>query len=122
MEAKKKPRSGTPGNMKEQLKKATSEMLVLYLLREKPRYTYELMQEMAQRSEGVITFNTLYLTIYRLQEHQYIEEQEKKLSPDNRVRIYFGITAQGETYLDQMIQEYRVFTSAVDRMIGESGE
>lgn len=118
MEPKKKPRSGTPQSIKESLKKATTEMLVLFLLRKKPMYTYEMMQSMEQLSGGDITFNTLYLTIYRLQDFKYIQEQEKVVSEDNRVRIYFAITPEGETYLEQLIAEYRKFTDAVDRILG----
>ena len=118
MEPKKKPRSGTPQSIKESLKKATTEMLVLFLLRKKPMYTYEMMQSMEQLSGGDITFNTLYLTIYRLQDFKYIREQEKVVSEDNRVRIYFAITPEGEAYLEQLIAEYQKFTDAVDRILG----
>ena len=118
MEPKKKPRSGTPQSIKESLKKATTEMLVLFLLRKKPMYTYEMMQSMEQLSGGDITFNTLYLTIYRLQDFKYIREQEKVVSEDNRVCIYFAITPEGEAYLEQLIAEYQKFTDAVDRILG----
>ena len=59
---------GHPANMNTALKKATSELIVLHLLREKPMYTYEMMSAVAQRSGGVIAFNTMYLSIYRLQD------------------------------------------------------
>ena len=41
---------GNPVNMNTALKKATSELIVLHLLREKPMYTYEMMSAVAQRS------------------------------------------------------------------------
>ena len=66
--------SGTPASIREALKKATTEMLVLYVLRRKSMYTYEMMQEIDRMSEGKITFNTLYQAIYRLQSFHYIEE------------------------------------------------
>ena len=70
-------RSGTPEGFRESLKKATTEMLVLFLLRRRPMYTYEMMSEIEALSQGVITFNTLYLTIHRLQDFGYVEEQGK---------------------------------------------
>ena len=70
-------RSGTPLGMRDTLKKATTEMLVLFLLRQKNMYVYEMIQEIERLTEGVFTFNTLYLAIYRLQDHGYIEEAEK---------------------------------------------
>ena len=99
------------------MKKATTEMLVLYVLREKPMYTYEMMQTIEHLSEGKITFNTLYQAIYRLQGFEYIHERGKEVSSDNRVRIYFTITPNGEEYLQQLIYEYRTFTGAVDKIL-----
>ena len=109
---------GHPANMNTALKKATSELIVLHLLREKPMYTYEMMNEIEALSQGVITFNTLYLTIHRLQDFGYVEEQGKVVSEDNRVRLYFAITPKGEKYLNDLIREYRRYTGAVDQILG----
>lgn len=117
MKEKQEKKSGTPASIREALKKAVTEMLVLFVLRQKPMYTYEMMQAIERMSEGEITFNTLYQAIYRLQGFQYIREEEKVLSEGNRVRIYFGITEAGRTYLEQLMKEYRSFTGAVDRIL-----
>ena len=111
-------RSGTPEGFRESLKKATTEMLVLFLLRRRPMYTYEMTTEIEVLSQGVITFNTLYLTIHRLQDFGYVEEQGKVVSEDNRVRLYFAITPKGEKYLNDLIREYQRYTNAVDRILG----
>ena len=108
---------GNPVNMNTALKKATSELIVLHLLREKPMYTYEMMSAVAQRSGGVIAFNTMYLSIYRLQDRGCIREQEKVVSEDNRTRVYFAITPEGEAYLDQLTEEYRRYTRALDGVL-----
>ena len=110
-------KSGTPASIREALKKATTEMLVLFVLRQKPMYTYEMMATIETRSEGKLTFNTLYQAIYRLRGFQYIQEQEKVISEDNRTRIYFAITESGSEYLEQLIAEYRSFTSTVDKIL-----
>ena len=111
--------SGTPASIREALKKAITEMLVLYVLRRKSMYTYEMMQEIDRRSEGTITFNTLYQAIYRLQSFHYIEEEGKVVSEDNRIRIYFAINEAGEDYLQKLIAEYRSFTAAVDQILSQ---
>ena len=108
---------GHPVNMNTALKKATSELIVLHLLREKPMYTYEMMSAVAQRSGGVIAFNTMYLSIYRLQDRGCIREQDKVVSEDNRTRVYFAITPEGEAYLDRLLEEYRRYTRALDRVL-----
>ena len=38
------PKSGTPAGMREGMKKATTGMLVLFLLQQKPMYTYDIMR------------------------------------------------------------------------------
>ncbi len=112
-------RSGTPAGIKESLKKATTEMLVLFLLRQKPMYTYEMMREMERLSDGVLTFNTLYIAIYRLESFGYLQESDKVLSEDNRMRIYFSITEKGQQYLQEIISEYRLVTSTIDKMLSQ---
>ena len=77
------------------MKKATTEMLTLFLLRQKPMYTYEMIQSIEQLSGGVISFHNLYLATYRLQDDKYIQEAYQELSEDNRTRIYFSITPEG---------------------------
>lgn len=109
-------RSGTSISIRETLKKAITELLVLLVLRKRPMYTYEIMREIETLSRGNIVFNTLYQAIYRLQEFCYIAEKDKKLV-DNRVRIYFSITPEGEAYLEQLIAEYRLFTKTVDQIL-----
>ena len=101
---------------------ALTEMLVLFVLRQKPMYTYEMMQAIEVMSEGKITFNTLYQAIYRLKDFGYIYEKEKMVSEDNRVRIYFAVTETGDTYLQQLIAEYYSFTDTVNQILAQGGQ
>lgn len=114
---RKEKMSGSPANIQIALKKATTEMMVLHLLRQKPMYTYEMMNAIEERSGGNIVFNTLYLSIYRLEEHGYIQQQKKVMSADNRTRIYFAITDAGSDYLDALIQEYKRYTAALAQVL-----
>ena len=52
----------------ENLKKGTSEMLILFLLEKEDMYGYQLAQELRLRSEGyfVMPEGSLYPTLYRL--------------------------------------------------------
>lgn len=115
--ARKEKTSGSPANIQIALKKATTEMMVLHLLRQKPMYTYEMMNAIEERSGGDIAFNTLYLSIYRLEENGYIREHEKVMSEDNRVRIYFAITDAGSAYFDELVKGYLRYTAALARVL-----
>lgn len=114
---KKEKTSGSPQSINVALKKATSEMMVLSLLRQKPMYTYEVMHAIEECSAGTIVFNTIYLTIYRLQDFGYIQEHSKVMSEDNRTRIYFEITDSGAVYLEGLIQEYRRYIAALNQIL-----
>ena len=114
--------SGAPEGIKEFMKKATTEMLALFLLKQKSMYTYEMMATVEKLSEGQITFNTLYQAIYRLQGFGYIGESRKVMSEGNRVRIYYAITDSGRDYLTALIENYRVMTGAIEKILSLDGE
>lgn len=114
-------RSGTAAGMRDSIKKAFTEMMVLFLLRQKPMYVYEMSQEMSRLTGGVYTFNTLYLAIYRLQEHGHIAEAGKQ-EADNRVRVYFKLTDAGQRYLDELLPTYREMIGALDALLAQDGK
>lgn len=113
-------RSGTAAGMRDSIKKAFTEMMVLFLLRQKPMYVYEMSQEMSRLTGGVYTFNTLYLAIYRLQEHGHIAEAGKQ-EADNRIRVYFKLTDAGRRYLDELLPTYREMIGALDALLAQDG-
>lgn len=115
-------KSGTTASINDQLKKATTEMLTLFVLRQKPMYTYEMMSTIERLSEGRLTFNTLYQAIYRLRDFGYISESDKVLSEDNRMRIYFSITETGEKYLKDLMVEYQNFIDTISLIFSKDGK
>ena len=114
-------RSGTAAGMRDSIKKAVTEMMVLFLLRQKPMYVYEMSQEMSRLTGGVYTFNTLYLAIYRLQEHGHIAEAGKQ-EADNRIRVYFKLTDAGQRYLAELLPTYREMIGALDALLAQDGK
>lgn len=114
-------KSGTLAGMRDAMKKATTEMLILFLLRQKEMYVYEMIQEMARLTDGVLTFNTLYLAIYRLQEREQIRESERRIV-DGRARAYFAITPKGQEYLQSLMEEYRIMTGAINSLLVRDGQ
>lgn len=120
MKPEKKTKTNPAQGMRDAMKKATTEMLVLFMLRQKPMYTYQMAQEVDRLTQGVLTFNTMYLAVYRLQEGGYIQEAEKRIE-DGRARIYLGITPAGQTYYEQLRAEYGIFTAALEGLMARDG-
>ena len=120
MKAERREKGGTPQGMRDAFKKTTTEMLVLFMLRQRPMYVYEMAQEVQRLTAGVLTYNTLYLAVYRLQASGCIEEAEKRIE-DGRARIYLGITAAGQVYYEQLYAECRTLTAALDGLLARDG-
>lgn len=120
MKPEKKTKNDPAQGMRDAMKKATTEMLVLFMLRQKPMYTYQMAQEVDRLTQGVLTYNTMYLAVYRLQEGGYIQETEKRIE-DGRARIYLGITPAGQAYYEQLRAEYGIFTAALEGLMARDG-
>lgn len=120
MKPEKKTKADPAQGMRDAMKKATTEMLVLFMLRQKPMYTYQMAQEVDRLTQGVLTYNTMYLAVYRLQEGGYIQEVEKRIE-DGRARIYLGITPAGQAYYEQLRAEYGIFTAALEGLMARDG-
>ena len=95
-----------------------TELLILRLLRDRDMYAYEMQREMERRSGGALSFNTLYLAIYRLKDLGFIEERSRALV-DGRERNYFGVTERGQGRFSELTEEYRRLSAAVETMLPE---
>lgn len=70
-------RSGSVQGLEENLKKAVSEMLVLFLLNEREMYIGEIPDELERRSDGKFHIVFPYSVIYRMVKFEYIDELKK---------------------------------------------
>lgn len=109
-------KSGTTVSMNENFKKATVEMLLLYILKDSKKYVYEMMQEITRRSDGNFQVATLYPAIYRLSGFGYIAEAGIEMSPDNRARKYYAITDSGKKHLEDLVVEYKRLCGGVNQI------
>ncbi|MBR0135593.1 MAG: PadR family transcriptional regulator [Clostridia bacterium] len=87
-------------------KRATSPLVVLKLLTERPMYGYEISAAMKSRSGGKYTISILYPVLYRLEEQGFVEISGKEVA-DGRARSYYSITKAGREHLARTIEEYR---------------
>lgn len=101
----------------ENLKKAFSEMLILKVLSEKPRYIGEITEIIKHRNNGVFEIVCPYSAIYRLLDQKYIEELKKCIAPDGRRRQYYFISDLGKQHLNNLIQYYEVFADGVQAIL-----
>lgn len=104
--------------IRENFKRGSIEMLILYLLTQEDMYGYQLAQEINQRSEGQfdITEGSMYPTLYRLIEKNAISDY-KKLSGKRRTRVYYHIEKEGAELLEKLKEDYRAINAGVEKIL-----
>lgn len=99
----KRKTSTSPEGLEENLKKGITELLVLFLLREKEMYINEMTEALSERSGGRLNISFPYAIIYRLLDARFIELGDKRMAPDGRRRQYYRTTEKGNAYLNDLL-------------------
>jgi DNA-binding PadR family transcriptional regulator len=102
-----------------ELKKGSSEMLILSLLEARPRHGYEIGKLIEARSGGRLTFAlpALYPTLLRLEGRGWIKGRWVE-PPGGRDRCYYRLTPKGRRVLAAQQQTWRDYVAAVDAVLG----
>ena len=102
-----------------ELLKGSTDSLILSLIKEKPRYGYQLVKELEKRSQGYFRFKegTLYPALHRLEKEGLLEGRWG-LSSNGQERRYYYITPKGEAILAEKRSEWRGFSAAVNLIMG----
>ena len=97
-------------------KRATSPLVVLRCLSERPMYGYEISAALKERSGGKFTISLLYPVLYRLEEQGYVEIASTEVA-DGRARSYYGITEAGRDYLKKTLAEFEDISSVFRQLM-----
>jgi len=102
-----------------ELKRGSTEMLILALVEDRPRHGYEIAKLVEQRSDGVLQFHvaSLYPLLYRLEKRGLINGRWVE-KPGQRRRRYYKLTAAGQKTLGDQRQTWKDFFAALDRVAG----
>jgi transcriptional regulator len=100
-----------------ELKKGSTELLVLSLLEHEPRHGYDLSKLIERRSRGVVRLHvaSLYPLLYRLERRGWITGRWVEKSGQRR-RRYYRLTAAGARVLDAQRKSWVAFVSAINRV------
>jgi PadR family transcriptional regulator PadR len=103
-----------------QMRRGTLEYCVLALLRDQPRYGFDLVRTLAQ-SDGLVTSEgTIYPLLSRLRRDGLVTTTWNE-SPSGPPRRYYELTGAGHQALELFTSEWDRFTSAVDRLLTHGG-
>ena len=101
---------------REQLPGST-ETLILRLLQDKDMYGYEMVTELARRSNNEFTLKegTLYPLLHLLEKQKAVESYDERV--DNRTRRYYHLTEEGRARLEEKKEEWARYASAVSAIL-----
>lgn len=102
---------------KELIKGSTS-LLVLSVLKENDLYGYKIIKEIEKQSENVFVLKegTLYPILHALEEENFLESYWEE--NEGRKRKYYHITKKGLKCLKEKRQEWQVFSTSVNKVLG----
>ena len=104
-----------------EVKRGSTEMLILALVEDSPRHGYEIAKLIEQRSEGVLQFHvaSLYPLLYRLEKRGLIQGRWVERAGQRR-RRYYKLTLAGQKVLAEQRRTWKDFFAALDRVAGIS--
>ena len=96
----------------------SSATLILKLLEEKDMYGYQIIEELARRSNQTFQYKagTLYPLLHGLEKKGLLESYEQN-ADSARVRKYYRLTAKGKKYLMEKTEEWQIYSDAVSKVL-----
>jgi PadR family transcriptional regulator PadR len=97
-----------------ELMRGAGPVAVLKLLERREMYGYELVEALAQRSDGVLAMgqSTLYPLLYNLEAKRLIEGVDRT-APSGRPRRYYRLTRRGRTELARQSRQWDAVVQAM---------
>ena len=103
-----------PGEWTSQLRRGVLELCVLRMLRDEPRYGYEIVSSLDTMGPLAAGENTVYPLLRRLKTDRHLETFTAD-SPSGPPRQYYRLTAQGRRRLLAVESEWLEMVMAVNR-------
>lgn len=94
-------------------------MLVLKLLGEEPKYGYQMIQEMKEKSQGVFALKdgTLYPILYRLEEEGLVKSKWLGSEGKQVPRKYYEMTPEGQAALTDITRTWESIAGGIARIM-----
>jgi PadR family transcriptional regulator PadR len=107
--------------LQDQIRKGSTEILILSLLAAEPMYGYQISQELRHRSGGYFEMKEglLYPTLHRMAQEGLVTSEWRE-SDSARRRKYYIITEKGHTALREQSVEWRRFIHQLLQLLDAS--
>ena len=107
-------------NLKKELTKGSSALLVLSVLKKKDMYGYQIIKEIELSSEKVFSFKegTLYPILTRMKNAGYLTYRWEE-SPQGPPRKYYTLTEDGREYLRSLDEAWDKLVEQINAIRGK---
>lgn len=105
-------------SLRDQIRKGSTEILILKLLVDEAMYGYQIVQELKARSHGYFDMKEglLYPTLHRMQKEGLVSS-EWQVSDTGRRRKYYKITTDGLNLLQEGSAEWETFMQQMQALL-----
>lgn len=106
----------------DQIRKGSTNTLLLSLLSEEPMYGYQITQELQQRSEGYFEMKEglVYPALHQMEQDGLLRSEWRSVAGSRRRKYYF-ITDKGRKALANSVAEWTTFTEKLMEVLGRHG-
>ena len=96
-------------------------LLILSLLKNEDMYGYQMVSELAKRSDDTFFLKegTLYPLLHTLEKQGWVRSYAKQ-TPSGRERKYYRLTDDGRAQLEYKEKEWQLFSATVNAVLGFS--
>lgn len=113
------------GGLDRELKRGALDLVLLAILSDRPRYGYDIVTTIAERTNGLLEVKdgTLYPILYRLEAAGFVEAYwESPAVPQSRgmPRKYYRVTESGQAHYAALVAQWQTFVHAITRLVDPS--
>lgn len=96
----------------------STNLLVLTLLSERDFYGYEIIRELAERSDKTFEFKegTLYPVLHKLENNGFVKSYMQQ-AESGKERKYYTITKKGIAQLAEEKEQWKLFSASVNKVV-----
>lgn len=105
-------------DMDKGLLSGSTPLLILALLRDRDLYGYEMVAELARRSQDAFRLKegTLYPLLHAMEKKHWLRAYTRQ-TESGRQRRYYSLTQEGRAQLEQKQAQWWRFSQAVDQVL-----
>jgi PadR family transcriptional regulator PadR len=103
---------------RDQMRKGSTEILILTLLAKQPMYGYQISHQLKHRSGGYFELKEglLYPTLHRMQHNGWLSSEWRVV--EGRKRKYYLLTSLGQEMLGEQTTEWLNFIEKLHALLG----